>query len=597
VAVRNFDGVDDVLDCATGALATSTFGTQAILVKRNGTGNWHTFLAMHNSGGSAVNQFAYDSSNNAVWWIDGVTVSGPAAVATSAWGLVVVRKATGTSTPRFSVYDFGTSTWTHANASGTRPNWAAPGASGTVRFRWETFDLLNARVAVRAAWNTVKWNANPGGDSALESAGLHTSLQAWHDATPDAGWVFNQASTGTAVTDWTGGGADQTSITGTNVITDDDPPGFNFSLGGGGATATPTAVVSTVALPQATPSVADTAAPDAIAATAALPQATPTVSATATPAVIAATVSLLVATVTGAATAGPASIAASVALPQATAATAGNATASPATIAAVVNVPQVSPSGGATVAPAVIAGVATLPLASPLVGGNVTASPATIAVLGAFAQATPMGTATASPSTIAALVAAPAAAPAVHGTAAPATIVVSGAVPQADRLGGATASPAVLVAVITLPLAHPSTIELRDVDVVARLRADHIAASVALTDLAARVRSDHITGGVDVSRGLRTGSVEYVTAEVTFVGLTAADIASVTGQVKITSDDTVPSTWDAADVTERTAVGSDALLALKQLHTAGAAGVYRVWAKVTDNPEVPVLLCGTFTVR
>lgn len=98
-------------------------------------------------------------------------------------------------------------------------------------------------------------------------------------------------------------------------------------------------------------------------------------------------------------------------------------------------------------------------------------------------------------------------------------------------------------------------------------------------------------------RNMVTGSVEYVTAEVTFVGETAASIATVTGQVKITSDDTIPSTFDNADVTERTDVNGGALLALKKLHTAGVAGEYRVWAKVSDNPEVPILKCGTFTVR
>jgi len=159
---------------------------------------------------------------------------------------------------------------------------------------------------------------------------------------------------------------------------------------------------------------------------------------------------------------------------------------------------------------------------------------------------------------------------------------------KAYPLGLATEADETFALVLTEP---------RDIVVIARLRSNHVTGGVGLTDLVAGLHSNHITGGVDVPRNMLTGSVEYVTAEVTFVGETAASIATVTGQVKITSDDTIPSSWEAVDVTERTDVTGGALLALKKLHTAGTAGEYRVWAKVTDNPEIPILKCGTFTVR
>lgn len=232
MAVRAFSGTN-VLDTAPGALSTNTFGTFAAIVKRGATGSWHTFLALHSSGGGALNQFAYNSDDQVVMWSNGDNATGPAALAATAWGLVVVRKATGSATPRFSLYNFTADTWAHANGSMAIPNWSAPGASGTVRFRWETFDHFVGRVAVRAAWNTVKWAADSTGDAALEAAGLQTSLQKWVDAAPDGLWPFNQAATTTAVTDITGNGANQTTLTGTTVVTGDDPPGFSFALGGG----------------------------------------------------------------------------------------------------------------------------------------------------------------------------------------------------------------------------------------------------------------------------------------------------------------------------------------------------------------------------
>lgn len=86
-------------------------------------------------------------------------------------------------------------------------------------------------MAVRGAWvNDLPWSADASGDTALTGAGLETSLQKWVDASADALWPYNQASTGTPVDDIVGA-ADQSSLTGTTVITGDDPPGFSFSLG------------------------------------------------------------------------------------------------------------------------------------------------------------------------------------------------------------------------------------------------------------------------------------------------------------------------------------------------------------------------------
>lgn len=230
MAVRAFT-VAHNLDCAVGTL-TGTFGTYACIIKRGATGAWHTFMALHNAAGStALNQFAYSPADVIIWWIDGITVTGPAAIGTADWSLLVARKATGTATPRFSLYNFTTDTWVHANASGARPNWSATG--GLIRFNWQGGDNFVGRIAVRAGWNSLPWAASTAGDSALESAGLEVSAANWLAASPSAFWLFNQAAVTTPVADETGGGADQTSRTGTTVITDDDPPGFSFSLAGG----------------------------------------------------------------------------------------------------------------------------------------------------------------------------------------------------------------------------------------------------------------------------------------------------------------------------------------------------------------------------
>lgn len=232
MTVREFDGVDDALSTATGALSTNAFGTFAALVRRTALAEWQTALGLHSSAGVGLNLFGVAGGNQSVLYhANGTESTGPLISDTTNWRLIVVRKASGTATPRFSVYNYGTGTWTHANGSAALPNWTAPGTGGSVRFIFGLFDPFQGRIAARAAWNTVRWTADAAGDAALAAAGLEDALQSWIDADPDACWHFNQP-VATAVADLTGGGADQTSITGTTAITGDDPPGFSFALGG-----------------------------------------------------------------------------------------------------------------------------------------------------------------------------------------------------------------------------------------------------------------------------------------------------------------------------------------------------------------------------
>lgn len=230
MAVRDFDGVDDDIVCATGGLSTNTFGTFAALIRRTAVGRaqWDTILGLHTSAGTGQNLFGIQGLNATTLYQGGVNADGPAIFDTTNWRLIVVRKASGTVTPRFSVYNLGTQAWTHAAGSTTIANWTAPGSGGSTRFRFDASDYMQCRIAVRAAWNTVRWSADTAGDTDIQNAGLHRSLDHWVGSAPSALWRFDQRATTEAVLDLTGGGANQTSITGTAVITNDDPPGFRF---------------------------------------------------------------------------------------------------------------------------------------------------------------------------------------------------------------------------------------------------------------------------------------------------------------------------------------------------------------------------------
>jgi hypothetical protein len=240
--VREFNGTSDTLDRATGALSGMTHGTVASIFRTDDvTVDYQDQFSFHNSGGSflwaALNIHA---GTSAIAWFTNTDGIGPD-ISTGTWYLVVTRKATGTAPVRFSLYNYTSTTWTHANSVDTGgsavslANGTSPGASGTIRFEFQdTSSYFDGRVAVQAAWaNAVHWSADSTGDAAIEAAGLESALQAWSDESPDALWAFNQASTGTAVDDLTGGGADQAAINGTTVVTIDGPDPFDWSLTAG----------------------------------------------------------------------------------------------------------------------------------------------------------------------------------------------------------------------------------------------------------------------------------------------------------------------------------------------------------------------------
>lgn len=236
MTVREFNGTTDTIRHAIGGFASCAFGTGAAILRPADNTGGHTTTALHNGSGSVRNDFVHRSNANPSMFSNATGfVSGGGSPMTNApeWYMVVGRKATGTATPRFSVYRYSTDTWAHGDAGGTLADWGTPGASGTIRTDMEATEFLNGRLAVRAAWsNNLPWAASAGGDAALEAAGLHLALQAWVDAAPTGLWVFDQASTATPCDDLTGNGADQVALTGTTVVAD-APPGFDYTLGGG----------------------------------------------------------------------------------------------------------------------------------------------------------------------------------------------------------------------------------------------------------------------------------------------------------------------------------------------------------------------------
>lgn len=234
MAVREFNGTSDNLLQGLGAATGMTFGTAAMLVKFNTVTSFRSLFQLNDS--TYTFQWTpLDMTNfSSIQMYAGVGSDSGFIASTGIWYLILTRKATGTSTPRYSIFNYTSSSWSHANfTGGAIGNGTAPGAGGRTGFSFQgTQDFFGGRIAAKAAWsNAMPWTADAAGDSAIVAAGLHAAASSWLPSSPSAFWLYNQASTATAVTDVASGGAGtQISITGTTVINGDDPPGFSFAL-------------------------------------------------------------------------------------------------------------------------------------------------------------------------------------------------------------------------------------------------------------------------------------------------------------------------------------------------------------------------------
>lgn len=245
---RNFDGTADHIIVSAGALVGMTFGAFACIIRRGATGAWHGLVGIEDGGGAAKMNLEITDANVLNYNVDGGGgASGSTTItSTTTWYFVAADKATGTATPRFHIYNYSNNTWTHENAGGTQGNTAATIAQARLG-RWQTVDDYNGDMAIAGIWENKTFT-----DAQWEAMGLPFSLAHWHAAQPTAFWVLDQQATGQSVRDLTGGGANQTGISGTSVATNSVPV-FSYGEGDisivlppatGGGTITATGITS-----------------------------------------------------------------------------------------------------------------------------------------------------------------------------------------------------------------------------------------------------------------------------------------------------------------------------------------------------------------
>jgi hypothetical protein len=159
------------------------------------------------------------------------------------WCWMVVTKASGSVAPRWHVLDLTAGGgWAHANETANVNDFSGSATEIIIggQFTGGAGAAWRGSIAVAATFPSAL------SDAAVEAA---FTLNASDLLAASPGWMIrlNQASTATAVTDDTSGGSTQSSISGTSIDSD-TPPGFSFSLGGGGQSVTPAGLSVPVAL-------------------------------------------------------------------------------------------------------------------------------------------------------------------------------------------------------------------------------------------------------------------------------------------------------------------------------------------------------------
>lgn len=138
------------------------------------------------------------------------------------WVWVGYGKATGSNKPRWhfkNLTDAGA--WSHADDGSNVADQSGPLVKITIGGRQQNTTGIIGSIAAIGVWNSVVTDANIelycASAAALAASGIK-----W-------GVLLNQASTATAVTDLSGLGSTQSSVSGTSVDAD-DPPGFSYTL-------------------------------------------------------------------------------------------------------------------------------------------------------------------------------------------------------------------------------------------------------------------------------------------------------------------------------------------------------------------------------
>lgn len=187
-------------------------GTIALIARATTDANMCLFSAGPTSGSANRYQLQRVVTSGVIRLVcDVPTSDGATAMTAGAWYLIAASKASGTAAARIHLYAYATNTWTHENGGTAIANSGVANTQANIGCSNAAANFANADIAAVGVWNVALT------DSQVEA--LAYTLPAWFAVQPKGLWILDQAATAMGVPDLSGGGANQTAITGTAVST------------------------------------------------------------------------------------------------------------------------------------------------------------------------------------------------------------------------------------------------------------------------------------------------------------------------------------------------------------------------------------------
>lgn len=221
---RRFTPTTDEITCSPGSIAAIDGGPVTIVALWQ-PASVHTgqVLVTNNAGGYETFGMLPVNDGSLYATVDG-TFSQLGAYSLE-WRIDAWTKANGSAAVRHHATVWGSGSWSHTDYAAMADTSTVPITTVHIGRGLGGIYPYNGDLAALAVCDQV-WS-----DGQIET--LTDGLSAWAalcEGTSAALWAFNQATIADPVTDLTGGGADQATISGTSVVA--DPPDWSYSLGG-----------------------------------------------------------------------------------------------------------------------------------------------------------------------------------------------------------------------------------------------------------------------------------------------------------------------------------------------------------------------------
>ncbi len=221
---RHFTQTGDVITTGLGTMGFAFGpGTIAAVVRRTATPSGSGMFIIW--AGASNSPPGFDLallSSGVVNLSDAVgNTASTATLTVNKWYLVAISKASGTVAGRAHIYDYVTNTWTHQACTGTIANSGVPTTKVSLGNAGSGSGFgFDGDIAAIGVWNVVL------SDDQVEA--LAYDLHSWFaPAQPKGLWLLDQDSTSQKVIDLSGGGANQSGITGTS-LSSTSVPVFNY---------------------------------------------------------------------------------------------------------------------------------------------------------------------------------------------------------------------------------------------------------------------------------------------------------------------------------------------------------------------------------